>query len=104
MAIVATGGINLLEEFPLLPMESNSKPNSHQPKLGGLNAIQYAHIRKPKSINPTQPIVTPKRVVLLPGEPNITWKALEIKALIIQENYNILLLGKFLMANQTSWS
>ncbi|KAG5611236.1 hypothetical protein H5410_022517 [Solanum commersonii] len=59
------------------------------------NMLQYAHILKPKNINPTHIMISAKPVVMLHGEPNITWKASEVKALIRQENLQYAIIEKF---------
>ncbi|KAH0707961.1 hypothetical protein KY290_009561 [Solanum tuberosum] len=87
------GGSSPPEEYPPLPTQSN--PNVQQTNTGDKNMLQYAHIFKPKSINPTHPMIPAKPVVMLHGEPNITWKASEVKALIRQENLQYAIIGKF---------
>ncbi|KAH0638825.1 hypothetical protein KY285_035411 [Solanum tuberosum] len=46
-------------------------------------------------MNPSIPKVAPKPVVMLHGEPNITWKSSEVRSLIFQENLQYAIIGKF---------
>ncbi|KAG5628412.1 hypothetical protein H5410_000129 [Solanum commersonii] len=84
MAAVTTGGTFPPEEFPPLHGHDTIKPQ----KIGNgnQNIMQYAQILQPKPMNPQIPKVTPKPVVMLQGEPNITWKASEVRSL---DNYGI---------------
>ncbi|WMV58972.1 hypothetical protein MTR67_052357 [Solanum verrucosum] len=44
---------------------------------------------------PPHPSILPKPVVMLHGESNITWKASEVRSLIIWENLYYAIIGKF---------
>ncbi|XP_055801899.1 uncharacterized protein LOC129871059 [Solanum dulcamara] len=92
MARAASGGREPPENFPPLPTQINhaTPPPSTDPNL-----TQYATILKPKIINPAVPNVPPKPVVILHGEPSITWKSSEIKLLIVKENLQYAIIGKF---------
>ncbi|KAH0713321.1 hypothetical protein KY289_009280 [Solanum tuberosum] len=93
MAAGTTGGTFPPEEFPPLHGHDTIKPQ----KIGNgnQNIMQYAQILQPKPMNPPLPKVTPKPVVMLQGEPNITWKASEVRSLVIQENLQYAIIGKF---------
>ncbi|KAH0651903.1 hypothetical protein KY284_031815 [Solanum tuberosum] len=70
MAVTTTGGTIPLEEFPPLTMKDKHKPPHTEPAM-----IQYASLLKSKTITP--PVVAAKPVIMLHGEPSITWKASE---------------------------
>ncbi|KAH0664937.1 hypothetical protein KY285_026143 [Solanum tuberosum] len=91
MAGATNGGHAPPEDFPPLPKQD--KPIAQKPDTGDQNT--YAHMLKPKKINLSILIIPPKPVVMLHGEPNITWKASEVKSLIIQENLQYAIIGKF---------
>ncbi|KAG5604333.1 hypothetical protein H5410_025825 [Solanum commersonii] len=81
------------EDFPPLPNQDNGV--THQPVPIDPSTIQYANLLKPKLMNPSIPKVEPKPVVMLHGEPNITWKSSEGRSLIFQENLQYAIIGKF---------
>lgn len=56
--------------------------------------MNYMNLLKPKSLNSNVEKVPPKPVVMLRGEPSITWKSSKIKSLIIQENLKYAIIGK----------
>ncbi|WMV29337.1 hypothetical protein MTR67_022722 [Solanum verrucosum] len=92
MAGTTTGGVPSPEEFPPLP--KNEKPGAQPPLITSQN-IQYANLLKPKPMVPQITRVPPKHVNIVHGEPNITWKTSEVKSLIIQENLQYAIIGKF---------
>lgn len=57
--------------------------------------MNYAEKLKPKIIHNNIPRVPPKFVIMLKGEPSITWKSSEIRSLIIQENVQYGIIEKF---------
>ncbi|KAH0721973.1 hypothetical protein KY289_005017 [Solanum tuberosum] len=93
MTGTTTGGDLPLVDFPPLPTQK--KPDT-QPFT---NPIQYANLLKPKPITPPKLIVPPKPVIILHGEPSITWKTSEVKSLIIQEKLQYAIVGKFSFGN-----
>lgn len=72
------------------------KDNPHPQKqvIGESTTAQYASIPKTKTYNPPHPIVSPKPVIILQEEPNVTWKSSEAKSLIIQENLQYAIVAK----------
>ncbi|KAK4728571.1 hypothetical protein R3W88_021559 [Solanum pinnatisectum] len=91
MAKTTTSGDIPPEEFPPLPMKGNigTQPTVIEPKS------LHANILKPKPITPQISNVPPKPVVIIHGEPSVTWKTSEIKTLIAQENLQYAIIGKF---------
>ncbi|KAG5608464.1 hypothetical protein H5410_019745 [Solanum commersonii] len=77
-----TGGI------PPLTMKDKHKPPHTEPAM-----IQYGSLLKSKTITPT--VVAAKPVIMLHGEPSITWKASKVRSLIIKENLQYVIIGKF---------
>ncbi|KAH0675432.1 hypothetical protein KY290_024485 [Solanum tuberosum] len=69
-------------------MKDKHKPPHTEPAM-----IQYASLLKSKTITP--PVVAAKPVIMLHGEPSITWKASEVRSLIIKENLQYAIIGKF---------
>ncbi|WMV11230.1 hypothetical protein MTR67_004615 [Solanum verrucosum] len=92
MAGTTTGGVPPSEEFPPLPKHEKSVA---QPPLITSQNNQYATLLKPKPMVPQITRVPPKPVNIVHGEPNITWKTSEVKSLIIQENLQYAIKGKF---------
>uniref|UniRef100_A0A0V0IDF8 Putative ovule protein n=1 Tax=Solanum chacoense TaxID=4108 RepID=A0A0V0IDF8_SOLCH len=92
MTKTIAGGIFPPEEFPPLPI--HDKPGA-QPTLLEPKPTQYAKILNPKPTTPLIPKVSPKPVIIIHGEPSITWKTSEVKSLIAQENLQYAIIGKF---------
>lgn len=84
MAITTARGIILQKDLPPLPMMNNSKPEIQAPI--DQTTFSYTNILKPIPITPPIPKVPPKTVIILHGEPNITWKFLKVRSLIIHES------------------
>ncbi|KAH0699009.1 hypothetical protein KY284_013224 [Solanum tuberosum] len=92
MAKTTAGGAFRPDEFPPVPRHDKSgiQPTHIEPNL-----TQYAKILSPKPTTPLNPKVPPKPVIIIHGEPNITWKTSEVKSLIVQENLQYAIIGKF---------
>ncbi|KAG5590811.1 hypothetical protein H5410_041325 [Solanum commersonii] len=91
MAKATTSGDIPPEEFPPLPMKGNigTQPTIIEPKS------LYANILKPQPITPQISNIPPKPVIIIHGEPSVTWKTSEIKTLIAQDNLQYTIIGKF---------
>ncbi|KAH0707208.1 hypothetical protein KY285_011769 [Solanum tuberosum] len=92
MAATTDGGSSPLEDFPPLP--NKDKPGAVPIPIGPRNSY-YADLLKPHPILPQAPKVPPKPLTMVHGEPNITWKSSKVKSLIIQENLQYAIIGKF---------
>ncbi|WMV24704.1 hypothetical protein MTR67_018089 [Solanum verrucosum] len=78
------------EDFPtFIPKGITSSP------IPTPTGTTYANTLKPKTQNYTGAKVPPKPVTMVQGEPNVTWKSSEVKNLIIQENLQYAIIGKF---------
>ncbi|KAF3680864.1 hypothetical protein FXO37_03130 [Capsicum annuum] len=58
-------------------------------------APKYADLLKNKLYVHDNNKVPPKPVIMVQGEPIVTWKSSEVKALILQENLQYAVIGKF---------
>lgn len=61
--------------------------------------MNYANILKLKIFSNNDKRVPPKPVVMLHGKPSITWKSSKVRNLIIQENSQYAIIGKFSYEN-----
>ncbi|KAH0776299.1 hypothetical protein KY290_007710 [Solanum tuberosum] len=86
----SSGGLIHPEDFPPLTQPGLSKSNQPNQVLQN-----YVELIKPKPLISQGPKVPPKPVVLIYGEPNITWKSSEIRSLIIEENLHYAIIRKF---------
>ncbi|KAF3622347.1 hypothetical protein FXO38_31333 [Capsicum annuum] len=59
------------------------------------NAPKYADLLKPKIHVHENVRITPKPMVMMHGEPRITWKVSEVQSMVIQENLQYAIVGKF---------
>lgn len=55
----------------------------------------YANVLKPNTHFDTVSKIQPKPVIFVDGEPSITWMAAEVRSLIIHENLQYAIIGKF---------
>lgn len=78
MASSSGGKIPLKDSLKLI-VEGESKEKVIAPK--------YADLLKPKPYVHENVKVNPKPVVMLHGEPSITWKAQKVQNMIIHENF-----------------
>ncbi|KAK4717545.1 hypothetical protein R3W88_015883 [Solanum pinnatisectum] len=91
MASTIAGGSVPPKEFPPLPTKSNHESQTTIPQ----NITEYATLLKPKPIAPSIINVPPKPVFLLHGEPSIMWKTSEVRSMIVKENLQYAIVGKF---------
>lgn len=89
MVATTVGGTRPSEEFPPL------LPNTQNPQTMDLALASFASPLKPKVCQPTMVTVPIKPIIVLHGEPNITWKSLEVRSLIVKENLQYTIIGKF---------
>lgn len=97
MTTNTTGGSFPSEEYPPLPYQTKPLEPPIITNTHNTNVQQnlYGNVVKPKpQINPTTG-VPPNPVVMLHEEPNITWKSSEVKSLIVKENIQYVIVGKF---------
>ncbi|KAH0641182.1 hypothetical protein KY285_037768 [Solanum tuberosum] len=74
------------------PPEAARSTSIIQPPL---LATKYSEVLKPDQNNMITKPIQRKTVVYLHGEPQITWKSSKVQQLIIQENLQYAILGKF---------
>ncbi|KAF3624854.1 hypothetical protein FXO38_30032 [Capsicum annuum] len=82
-----SGATNPSKESPKLNNRGESKVNSAAPK--------YADLLKNKTYVHETTRVPPKPIIIIPREPSVTWKSSKVKSLIIHENLQYEIIGKF---------
>lgn len=86
--------------FGRVDLPKNNKPV----KIGEINSenpgdspqkMTFANLLKPKIVNNKEERVPPKPVMMFDGESSITWKSSKIRSIIMQENLQYAIIGKF---------
>uniref|UniRef100_M1DIB4 DUF4283 domain-containing protein n=1 Tax=Solanum tuberosum TaxID=4113 RepID=M1DIB4_SOLTU len=92
MTVNTIGGSLPPEDFPPLTKTIITENQTTHPDP---NKIQYVNLLKPKIVMHQIPVIPTKPVIILQGEPSITWKTSEVRLLIMKENLQFAIIGKF---------
>ncbi|KAF3626726.1 hypothetical protein FXO38_29045 [Capsicum annuum] len=82
-----SGGNSLTEESVTKQKEEKKSLNC--------SGLKYSDLLKPKVYVHDTSRVPPKLVIVMHGEPSVTRKSSEVRSLIVQENLQYTIIGKF---------